>query len=368
MAEGRDLVKEAIQDAKSLKEAAVESAKKELVEALAPAVKELLDKSIRGALKESSPAGHVGGVRKINGKVRSGEQRAQNADPAHPNDVDENATPGLALEDALQEFFPAIAEGEAPNLGEETQMDVNEKKSSKKSSKKFGKSSKTMKESKKSSAVSEEIEISEAELRKVYQAALQTEVQVKKGFSDIVGGGELDQASKETGILDKKGGEKMFNDEEPPHKKDWIPEMKQMVARGLQENKALRENLRKAVAMIETLGKKLHEVNLFNAKVLHVNKILNSGAKLTREQKTFVMESIDKARSISEVKMVFETLQGSIKTTQAALTESRQVRPPKANAQRPRTTGTPDQKVLSESVDRGGNQFSRMQELAGLLK
>ena len=348
--EGRDLVKEALADAKRLKEAAVESAKNELVESMAPAVRKLLDESIGAALGEKR------GVRTLNGKVASGEQRTQSRNPADP-DKEARMEEELTLEDALQEFFPAKGD-------EENKMD--EKKSSKKESKKdeaYGKSSKA--------SMSEHVEISESELHKGYQAALQTEVNVKKGFSDIVGGGELADTYNEHGIEDKMK-EKHFEQEEPPHKQKWIPEAKElhnMLQRGLAENKGLRESLRKATAMIETLGKKLHEVNLFNAKVLHTNKLLNSGARLTKEQKEFVMESIDKARSISEVKMVFETIVGSLKTG-VAINESRNVRPPKANAARPRSTGTPNQEVLSESVDRSSNNpaYDRMQSLAGLLK
>jgi hypothetical protein len=337
----------------------VEAARNELVESMTPAVRNLLEKSIREK---------IGGIRTLNGKVAAGEQRAQSRNPANPDKEgkqEESVEPGLALEDALQEFFPAVAEGEIPNLGEDTHMEVTEKKS-KKSEKPFP-PPESKKSKKVEGVVGEEIEISEAELRKVYEAALQTEVQVKKGFSDIVGGGELAQAHKEHGI-EKNMAQKEWEKQEPPAKEKWIPEMKQVIARGLAENKALRENLRKAVTMIETLGKKLHEVNLFNSKVLHVNKILNS-AKLTREQKTFVMESIDKAQSIKEVKMVFETIVGSIKTQQA-LTEARNVRRPVANAQRARTTGTPNQEVLSESVDRAqaNSTVSRMKELAGLVK
>jgi hypothetical protein len=351
--EGRDLVKEALADAKSLKEAAVESAKKEIVESLAPAVRKLLDEKLNAELSEK-----IGGIRTLNGKVASGEQRAQSRNPANP-DKEGRVEEELTLEDALQEFFPGPGVKENADMGE-------------KSSKQSKKDEAFEKDSKKSE-VKEEIEISEAELRKVYEQALQVEVQVKKGFSDIAKPEEIETAHKDSGILPKQG-EKQFADGKAPHAKDWIPEARElqgMLQRGLAENKALRENLRKATTMIETLGKKLHEVNLFNAKVLHVNKILNSGARLTHEQKNFVMESIDKARSISEVKMVFETIVGSIKTNAAAMNESRVARPPKANAQRPRTTGTPDQQVLSESVDKGSGQkvqFSRIQELAGLLK
>lgn len=354
MKEGRDLVKEALQDAKSLKEAAVESAKKELIENLTPAVRKLLDESIRGALNERDRTGPSEWDKSPEGGTR--QQKKDYGDGAIEEAED------LTLEDALQEFFPAegieektMKSSKKSSVKEEVQTETFEKKSSKKSS------------------VKEEIEISEAELRKVYEAALQTEVSVKKGFSDIVGGGELDQAHKEMGIQDNPKT-KPFEEAEVPHKQKWIPEAKElhgMLQKGLAENKALRENLRKAVTMIETLGKKLHEVNLFNAKVLHVNKVLNSGIRLSTEQKTFVMESIDQARSISEVKMVFKTIVEGFKTSAQALTEGRSPRTtPKANASRNRTTGTPNQEVLSESVDKGQakQQYSRIQELAGLLK
>ena len=353
MKEGRELVKEALQDAKSLKEAAVEQAKNQLVESLAPAVRKLLDENLKTALNERSRTGGSEWE-----KSPEGGTRQQKKDYGK---VEED----LALEDALQEFFPA------DGVKESKKMAKSSAKSSKNEAVSSGKSSKNEAMSSKSSGVCEEIEISEAELRKVYEAALQTEVQVKKGFGDIVGGGELADAHKEHGIEDNMK-QKEWDKEKVPHAQKWIPESKELqviIQKGLAENKALRENLRKAVAMVETLGKKLHEVNLFNAKVLHVNKILNSGARLTTEQKTFVMESIDKARSISEVKMVFETIVGSIRTT-AAINENRNTRPPKANAAGARTTGTPNQRVLSESVDRANNQdkFSRLQQLAGLVK
>jgi len=355
MKEGRDLVKEAIADAKSLKEAAVESARNELVESLTPAVRKLLDESIRGALGEKR------GVRFVNGKNQDLSQRTDYMSDKEAK-FEESVEPvaeELALEDALHEFFPA--EG----------VEENTMKLSKKDSKKSSKKNEAFEpKSSKKSSVKEDIEISEAELRKVYETALQVEVQVKKGFSDIVGGGELADAHKEHGI-EKNLTQKSWEEQDVPAKKQWIPEAKQlhsMLQKGLAENKSLRENLRKAVTMIETLGKKLHEVNLFNAKVLHVNKILNSGARLTHEQKNFVMESIDKARSIGEVKIVFEALAGSIKTN-AAVNEARNPRIPKANTSGARTTGTPKQEVLSESVDKGqAKPFSRIQELAGLLK
>jgi hypothetical protein len=213
----------------------------------------------------------------------------------------------------------------------------------------------------------EEVEISEAELSKVYESALQVEASVSKGFKDFVGGGELDQASKETGILDKKSGEKAWEKETPPDAQDFS--VKEAIARGMAENKMLRGKLKEAVGIIKKLGTSLHETNIFNSKVLHVNRILNSHGRLTKEQRQVVLEAIDGAKSIEQVRMVYETIVRSFKATSGALQEGKTVKP-KANAQRPRTSGTPDQKVLSESVDRsqGQGQYDRMRQLAGLLK
>lgn len=360
MAEGRDLVKEALQDAKSLKEAAVESAKNQLVESLAPAVKELLNKSIKGVLNERGSKIVFGDDKQPNEPTGTKEQK---------KDYVEGTKPELTLEDALQEFFPATT-----GKGDEQMATLKESTSEDKKSKKDDMNEEA--DASSAASVNEEYEISEAELKKVYEAALQTEVTVKKGFNDLKDpfvelGGKTPGNSRTPPVPHTgKAGDKPWEEEEPPAKKDWIPEnVQRMVQAGLAENKALRASLQKAVAMVETLGKKLHEVNLFNAKVLHVNKILNSGAKLTKEQKTYVMESVDKARSIGEVKMVFETIVGAMKTTQQALTEGRVARTPKADSGKARTSGTPDQKVLSESVDRsnGNGSYDRIRQLAGIV-
>jgi hypothetical protein len=213
----------------------------------------------------------------------------------------------------------------------------------------------------------EEVEISESELHKVYEAALQTEAQVSKGFKDIVGGGELDQASKETGIADKKTGEKHWETEVPPDHVDY--QIKEALKAGLAENKMLRGKLKEAVTLIKRLGQTLHETNLFNSKVLHVNRILNTHGRLTKEQKQVVLESIDKAKSVAQVKMVYEAIVSSFKASAGPLSESKS-RKPTGNAQRPRTSGAPKPEILRESVDRaeGQGKYDRMRQLAGLLK
>jgi hypothetical protein len=58
---------------------------------------------------------------------------------------------------------------------------------------------------------------------------------------------------------------------------------------------------------IEELKKELQEVNLLNAKLLYTNKIFNSKT-LNESQKLRVLKAFDKATSVKEAKVIFETL------------------------------------------------------------
>jgi hypothetical protein len=201
----------------------------------------------------------------------------------------------------------------------------------------------------------------------MYNEALQLEVDVSKGFKDMehpkdIGGVDPDKApalSDPNLIADIKPGDHPWQDETPPHKKNWMPEdVRRLVKQGLAENKQLTEMVRK-------LHAKLMEMNLFNSKILHANRFMTRH-RLNTEQKRSVVESLDRATSLQEVKRIYTVLESSFKAA-GALTETR-VRKPHADSQKRRTSAAPDEKVLRESVDKSPNQQSldRMRELAGL--
>lgn len=58
---------------------------------------------------------------------------------------------------------------------------------------------------------------------------------------------------------------------------------------------------------MEELKKELQEVNLLNAKLLYTNKIFNA-KNLNESQKLRVLKAFDKATSVKEAKVIFETL------------------------------------------------------------
>ncbi len=75
-------------------------------------------------------------------------------------------------------------------------------------------------------------------------------------------------------------------------------------------NESLESDKKTLTDTILALKGKLEESNLSNAKLLYMNQALNS-ASLNERQKSKVVESIRKADSVEEAKVIFETLQSA---------------------------------------------------------
>ena len=119
-------------------------------------------------------------------------------------------------------------------------------------------------------------------------------------------------------------------------------------------------DLEEAMATIEELKGQLQEVNLLNAKLLYVNKVFKAN-NLTESQKVNVIAAFDKAETVKEVKLVFETVSDNVvgKTAKGSIKEAKLGMASKA-------TGTTASKpeVISEVSD----AVRRMQKLAGIIK
>jgi hypothetical protein len=73
---------------------------------------------------------------------------------------------------------------------------------------------------------------------------------------------------------------------------------------GMKDEKEDMDDMKKE---IEELRSNLHETNLLNAKLLYTNKIFRA-KNLKEAQKVKVLEAFDKASNVKEVKLIFETL------------------------------------------------------------
>jgi hypothetical protein len=69
----------------------------------------------------------------------------------------------------------------------------------------------------------------------------------------------------------------------------------------------MEEELAQALATIDELRSSIQEVNLLNAKLLYMNKVFK-GTNLTESQKIQVVKTFDKAESAKEAKLVYESM------------------------------------------------------------
>lgn len=88
-------------------------------------------------------------------------------------------------------------------------------------------------------------------------------------------------------------------------------------AKVMKENRDLKESLVKHAEAIESLRGQLTEMNLFNAKLLYVNRLLQD-RELSDAQRRNIIESLDRARSLREVKLLYKGLSESIGRKTAA--------------------------------------------------
>ena len=113
--------------------------------------------------------------------------------------------------------------------------------------------------------------------------------------------------------------------------------------------------------VVKYLRSKLNEVNLLNAKLLFTNKLFRSFG-LTNDQKMKVVENFDRANNLREVKLVYSTLAESFvtKTTKTEIKES------KGSASKA-VASTKSEKQEQEVIAEGSELRDRFKKLAGIL-
>lgn len=116
--------------------------------------------------------------------------------------------------------------------------------------------------------------------------------------------------------------------------------------------------LMEALSTIETLRNELNETNLLNAKLLYVNKVFKAN-NLTESQKANVIAAFDKAETVKEVKLVYET----VSENATATGKKEVVREAKGFASAA-TGASTKPAVIAEA----NAAVLRMQKLAGIIK
>jgi hypothetical protein len=119
------------------------------------------------------------------------------------------------------------------------------------------------------------------------------------------------------------------------------------------------EELNEALKAVKILRNQLQEVNLLNAKLLYVNKVFKSN-NLSEGQKVNVIAAFDKAETVKEVKLVFETVSKNVTTKPVAIKEHRSFAS--------KATGNAQTTAPKEILSEVSEQVQRWQKLAGIIK
>lgn len=129
------------------------------------------------------------------------------------------------------------------------------------------------------------------------------------------------------------------------------------------EIKSLKGQLSEATSVINSLKSTINEVNLLNAKLLYANKLFRN-YNLTNEQKVKVIDNIDRSQNVREAKLIYSTLSESFKIsgTEKRLSESKKSLVEGMSSKAVGSTA-PSKKIITESND----MTRRFQELAGII-
>jgi hypothetical protein len=334
----RDMLAEAIADAKALKETAIANAKAALEEAFEPRLKSMLsaklqemedldeaeDEMTEAKKKYRDDDRKDGGESK---ETKRTEKMKYGKDLAEAEEIDEE----MDLDEILAELDEA-----------EDSDDVNEAEDMEK-----------VDEAEEEEEIEVDVDAEESEdededidLEEMSEEDLKSFIE--DVIRDMVGSGEL-EAGEEFEVEDDVEVE---DEEDIDIDAEDEVEVDEIMEEEVTEEEE--DKMDEIMAEVNALKAELQEVNLLNAKLLYTNKIFRA-KNLSEAKKVKVLEAFDKASSVKEVKLVFETLNESIKETPKTI-----VKESLGSASKPAGVAA---KAPIVEVD---PQVARWQKLAGL--
>jgi len=346
----RDLLKEAIADAKAVKEVAIANAKAALEESFTPHLKDMLAQKINemDELEETDLA-EVDKEKKAmeEEKVEEGNEKIEEADDSleEAEELEEE----LNLDEILAEL--ELEEGEEVKEVED-QMEEAEKPEMEEGEDHMGEADITYEAEDKLEA-EEEIDLedmSEEDLKGFIEGIIEDLIE----DGELVPGPNADESEAEE---DADTDDGMEGDADVDIEVDDIDlEEEKKVD---EEKKEMQEELDEAKAAINHLRSELNEVNLLNSKLLYTNKIFK-GKSLTENQKIKVLKAFDKAETVKEAKAIFETLNENLVTK----TKKSNIRESLGAASKP--AGVAPKRNLNEGIIQEDAMVNRFKKLAGI--
>jgi hypothetical protein len=365
------LLKEAIADAKAVRETAIANAKIALEEAFTPRLQSILSKKLTAEMEGEEEEADVNEDNDISTGIGTGDNK-QPTDKANTAQTDlsgiskQSGEPGSEVEDydkvkdlteGEDEFGAEDAAEDAAEFGSEEEAPAME------GEEEMGEDELDLEsiirelEAQIAGEESEEEVPAEAPAMEGEEAPVEEPVAAEPTEEPAIEGEDPAMADDEID-LDEILREMGYGDDEAEEDKaEDAGEMKAEVAK-------LETELAEAIAVIKSLKGTINEVNLLNAKLLYANKLFR-GYNLTNEQKVKVVENLDRTSTVREVKLVYATLSESMKFTGT----ERKVAQVKKNisegiASKVQQSTAPAKEIIAESNELA----NRFKQLAGIIK
>ena len=374
MATNRDLLKEAIADAKSVKEVAIANAKLALEEAFTPFLKDQLSAKLQEMDKDEDDVKEE--VEKVEEEMAKSKKKEDETIKEEEIDLDELLA---ELEDS-KEIDEAKKDDDKKDIKEDEKTDAEEE-----GYEDGMEDEKDDMESMDDEDVDLE-DMSEDDLKGFIEDVIkdmvadgeiepgdefvEDEVEVEDSIDiedvedvdvDVEIDEEMKASEKNSKEVDEAKAEldEMSNpDQRKKYKKESKAEERtEDDAKGGKDSDKLGE----ALAAINELKAELNEVNLLNAKLLYTNKIFKA-KNLNESKKIKVLKAFDKAVSVEQAKTIFETLNEGITSTVTTPSINESIKKGAAS----KASGL-EPKANKQPIIESNDVYNRMRTLAGLL-
>ena len=365
------LLKEAIADAKAVRETAIANAKIALEEAFTPRLQSILSKKLQSEMEGEEEEADMNEDNDVSSDIAKGDNK-QPADKANSAQTDlsgiskQSGEPGSEVED--YDKVKDLTEGEDEMSAEDDAEDAAE----------FGGEEAPAMEGEDEMAADED----ELDLESIIRE-LEAQIAGEEGEEEVPAEApamEGEDVPVEEPVAAEPTEEPAVEGEDPAMADDEIDldeilrEMGYGEDEHSEEDKAedaaemkaevanLQAELEEALAVIKSLKGTINEVNLLNAKLLYANKLFR-GYNLTNEQKVKVVENLDRTTSVREVKLVYATLSESMKFTGTERKVAAKKTVTEGFASKPQSSTAPAKEIISESNELA----NRFKQLAGII-
>ena len=289
------LLKDAIADAKAVRETALANAKVALEEAFAPKLQSMLSHKIKEEMEDSET-------------------------------MDDTSDEDKMEIEQMQKMAGIVTEkgdDESEDMDSEEDMDMEMD-----SEEDYEDSEEDMEDD-----MDSDDEVSDDDLEEILRE-LDSEDDTEQPHSDDRNWGEKNMAGMKDDVDESEDPERMeMEDEEEVDLEEIIRALREeddedmeMDMEDEMEDESKMETvqgeLNEAYSVIRFLRTKLNEVNLLNAKLLFVNKLFKKG-ELTESQKVRIIETFDRAKNVREAKLIYATLSESVSKKASKPTKKR---------------------------------------------